>query len=231
MTTRTKWLPLLLATASFALPAFAGDDFTPPEGCNAILTVQSKACGSSLFWQCDISPEGDIWEASFGAEGLQSIVSYDRDYQWLDGTFMWDSSYEELAGESEDPISMDDLLAAGEDTFSFRVRRVEPSGVKYLQVVGSDRLTGKEIVIDGTRLLLTRTDYQYLNEDGTVDYQMRGQQYVSPERRMFFSGTNEVTENGNLTVYDYAPVEFITPGEPGFGVTTPKYECQQPSKK
>ncbi len=228
----TQLLSVPLAAAMLlALPpaSQAADRFSVPEGCEAFLTVQMKGCQVSLMWRCDVAPAGDLWDALFTMDGLQTIVNYDRQFQWIDATYMWDGSHESLIMPSADPISMDDLLEQGVDTFSFSLRRTDSENTRLQRVIGADQLTGEEVEIDGVPLLVAQTEFQILTEDGAVDYHARGRQYVSSEMRVFFLGQDVVIEDGVETEYDNAPVDFIFPGEPGFGETRPLYECD--SKK
>lgn len=216
-------LPLL--AMALATPAGAVD-FTPPAGCETVLTVQNRACSVSLVWHCDGAPEGGFWSATFLDDGLASVVNYDREYQWLDAAYTWDRSREVFTPPAADPISLSTLFDVGVDTFDFTVHRSEPDRSYDLRVVGADTLTGETITIDGFELESVRTRIEMIADDGTVEYRASGTQYVSREFRLFFLGTEEVEEaDGAVSAYDESPVDIILPGEPGFGGTTPLYDC------
>lgn len=221
----TRLLPLL--ALALATPARAGD-FAPPRGCETVLTVQNRACSVELVWRCEVAPEGNFWSATFLGDGLASVVNYDREYQWLDAVYTWDHSREVFTPPAADPISLSTLFDAGIDTFDFTVRRSEPDRSYDLRVVGADILTGETVTIDGFELEAVRTRIEMTADDGTVEYRASGVQYVSREFGLFFLGTEEVEEaDGAVSAYDERPVDIILPGEPGFGDTTPLYDCNQ----
>ena len=215
-----------LLALSCALPAQAADSVVP-QGCSAFLTVQNQGCTSMLLWRCDKEPEGHHWSAAFDAQGMLALSSYDAQYQWLDTTYLWDNSREVLL-DSEDPIDMDALFATGHDTFAFTVRRTVEGRSQPMRVIGADVLTGTTVTIDGVELEELATELRYFTESGEVDYQSKGTQFVSRDMRLFFTGTDEVVaQDGGLIEYDQRPVDFIHPGEPGFGNTTPLYGCEE----
>ncbi len=216
----------LAATLLLASPALAGD-FTPPEGCETFLTVQKKACGVSLMWRCDATPNR-FWEASFSAEGLESIVSYDDDYQWIDARYTWDDSIEEYLPPAVDPISVSTLLRTGIDTYDFTMRRTEGKASSNIRIIGADQLSGQVVTIDGVDLDVVMTRMEIRGERGEVQYQSRGKQYYAREFGQFFLWQDHATyDDGSTATYDDAPIDFIRPGEAGFGATTPLYECDQ----
>lgn len=215
----------LCATFATTLPVGAAG-FTPPKGCETFLTVQSRECSVSLLWRCDGGDSGPIWEANFSDAGLQSVVSYAADYQWLDAIYMWDSSREEFVPPAADPIDLDTLIDTGIDTYDFIMRRSEPQGMRDVRMVGADQLTGRSVTIDGYHLEAVATELQILTEDGRVEYQSRGIQYLSHDLRLFFLGRETVTgTDGVAADYDGTPVDIIQPGEPGFGTSVPLYDC------
>jgi hypothetical protein len=222
-----RWsvIPAAFGALTLGLPAFAVG-FTPPEGCEAFLTVQNRSCTVALQWRCSPAPESDFWSATFSTEGLESIVRYSADYQWLDAVYMWDSSREELQLPTADPISLSRLINSGLDTFDFTMRRSQPDRSYDLRVVGADLLTGETVEIDGYTLDVVRTRVEITAEDGTVEYKSEGQQYLSRPLGQFFLGTERVFgTDGSVADYDDTPVDIIEPGEPGFGATEPLYEC------
>jgi hypothetical protein len=220
-----------LALAFFTPQVAGAETFAPPVGCEAFLTVQMTNCTTSVLWRCDAAPEGDIWDALFTEDGLQSVVNYDREYQWIDANYLWDGAREQMVQPADDPISLDTLLATGVDTFAFFLDRTAPDeGQRRLRVIGADELTGEEVAIDGVRLLATRAEFHIMNPAGEAEYHSRGTQFVSPEMRVFFLDRDIVIENGEQTEYDSAPIDFILPGEPGFADTTPLFGCSGPKK-
>ena len=216
-----------LGALAFALPSAAAG-FTPPEGCQTFLTVQNKSCSVTVQWRCDEAPNDEFWTATYSQDGLESIVSYSGDYQWLTAIYMWDSSREEFTPPAADPVSISTLLEDGADSFDFTMRRTESDRSYDLRVVGADVLTGETTEIDGYALDLVATRVEITAEDGTVEYKSEGTQYVSRPLRQFFLGSERVFEtDGSVTEYLDRPVDIIAPGEPGFGLTQPIYDCNQ----
>lgn len=214
-----------LGALAFALPAAAAD-FSPPQGCEAFLTVQSRSCSVALQWRCGAEADSDFWSATFSSEGLESIVRYSADYQWLDAVYMWDNSREEFQPPATDPISLRTLIDAGIDSFDFTMRRSQTDRSYDLRVVGADLLTGETFEVDGYSLDVVRTRVEITAEDGTVEYKSEGRQYLSRPLRQFFLGTERISApDGSVAEYDDTPVDIIEPGEPGFGATEPLYEC------
>ena len=208
-----------------AAPGSAGG-FTAPSGCQTFATVQNRACSVSVLWRCDLAPEGDFWEANFSADGLESVVSYDRDYQWLDAVYGWDRSREEFTPPATDPISRDALIATGIDTFDFRMHRVTPDRRYDIRVVGADMLTGATATIDGYTLDEVATRLEIIDDEGVVEYASKGTQYYSRDLGLFFYGAEDVfSPEGDVSTYDDRPADIILPGEPGFGDTEPLYGC------
>jgi len=216
-----------LGALFLGLPAAAAS-FTPPQGCTTFLTVQNKSCSVSLQWRCDNAPNDEFWTATYSLDGLESIVSYSGDYQWLTAIYLWDSSREEFSPPAADPISISTLLRSGSDTFDFTMRRTVDDQSYDVRVVGADVLTGETTEIDGYALDLVNTRVEIIADDGTVEYKSAGTQYVSRSLRQFFLGTESVFEtDGSSTEYVDRPVDIIEPGEPGFGSTVPLYDCNQ----
>ncbi len=220
-------IAVTLATATLlAMPAQARV-FTPPEGCEVFLTVQSKQCSVSNLYRCD-TDTGGFAEAMFDGEGMSAVVTYRAGYQWQDSLYMWDNSRERLVEPAEDPIDLPTLTDEGIDTFRFTMHRTAPGEDREITIVGADMLSGETTVIDGMTLDIVQTQLQILTEDGTVEYQSRGVQYLNRELGLFFLGPEEVLDDtGEATPYDNSPVDFIHPGEPGFAQTLPLYECDQ----
>lgn len=224
---RRHAIPAALAALTFALPASAAR-FQPPEGCTSFLTVQHRSCTVTVQWRCGPAPEPDFWSATFSQYGLESVVSYTADYQWLDAIYMWDSSREEFTPPADDPVSLDRLIAEGVDTYDFTMHRMQPDRSYQIRVVGADELTGETAELDGYPVELVRTRVQITAEDGTVEYKSEGTQYLSRNLRQFFLGVERVFDtDGTASEYDDTPVDIIEPGEPGFGLTQPIYDCSE----
>lgn len=218
---------LVLALTMLSSPALAGT-FTPPEGCTAHLTIQSRGCSVSHFYTCEADPKGNQWRADFGYEGQFYESMIDSETQWLESYEV--DPYgaaprvkETLDPNPQDPASFSELLETGLDSFDFNLTK--ETGEKT-RVTGFDKLTGKEAVIDGVTLKQTEFEYTQTDSEGKVLRHAKGHEFVSEDYRTFLSGQSEwEAEDGSWTVFNGAPITFILPGEPGFGATKPLFEC------
>lgn len=216
-------LPLLF----LATPAFAGT-FTPPEGCTAKLTIQSRGCVVSHFYTCEADPAGNQWRADFGYDGQFYESMIDSETQWIESYDIDPSAFggkvrETLDPNPRDPASFSELVATGLDSFDFNLTK--ETGEKT-RVTGFDKLTGKSVVIDGVTLKQTEFEYTQTAEDGTVLRHAKGREYISEDFRTFLAGESDwQAEDGSWIKVNGAPISFILPGEPGFGSTKPLFEC------
>lgn len=213
---------LLTALNGTALPA-AAQSFSAPQGCEAFLTVQSRACTVAHYWTCSEEDEGLFWRVSVDEDGPFYLTQLDADYRWLQQYSLRRDSRSSLKSEI-DPANMDELFETGRDDMDFTIEQVE-NGVAFDQrYQGYDQISGASVEIDGEELLLTEFSYTFNSEDG--DIVVAGNQFLSPDRRMFFSGIDTVTfADGNEVTSDGSPREFIDPGEDGFLSMRPIYEC------
>jgi hypothetical protein len=213
---------LALCLALLPTPALAGT-WTPPEGCTIFMTVQGKACRVSNHYTCTQDAKGDQWRADFDQEGLffQSRINFEA--EWVESLENNPPVRQTLDPGPADPASFTELLANGYDSFSFSLSRTDGIGSN---VTGSDRLTGKTVVIDGVTLLETQFEATETDEFGTPSRRSRGNEYISADMRVFFAGPGETDlGDGQWLPIDGSPVDFIFPGEKGFAATQPIYEC------
>lgn len=219
-----------LALAALALvgqPALA-ETFTPPEGCTAHLTIQSRGCSVSHFYTCEADPKGHQWRADFGYEGQFYESRIDSETQWIESyevdPFGSGARVREtLDPAPRDPASFSELVETGLDSFDFNLTK--ETGEKT-RVTGFDRLTGETALIDGVTLKQTEFEYTQTDSEGNVLRHAKGHEYISEDYRTFLAGQSEWEgEDGSWTVINGAPITFINPGEPGFGATKPLFEC------
>ncbi|MCF8484428.1 MAG: hypothetical protein K9G71_04385 [Rhodobacteraceae bacterium] len=214
---------VLTAALMLPLPATAGS-FTPPEGCTTFMTVQSRQCRVSNHYKCAADPAGDQWRADFDQQGPFFLSRINSEAEWVESFDLGEVIVrQELLPGAADPASFSDLLASGLDSFDFGLTR--DSGEQSL-VRGFDRLTGRSFTIDGIPLRETEFDFTETDMGGTILRQSRGNEYISEDMRMFFSGPSQWNGgDGEFLPSDGSPVEFIFPGEPGFAATEPLFDC------
>lgn len=214
---------ILLAPLAFvAMPALAGS-FTPPEGCTAYLTLQSRGCHVANYYRCTGDAPGDQWRADFDQEGVFYYSRIDSETQWVESIDLNPTVVQRLDPAPADPASFSELLATGYDSFAFGLSRDDG---RHTKVHGHDKLTGQSMVIDGVTLQQTEFDYTETDDAGTVLRRARGNEFIHPEWRMFFSGRSEWDRgDGSWLPLDGSPVQFIMPGEPGFAATQPIFDC------
>lgn len=211
-----------LAVAVPVLPAQAGS-FTPPKGCKLFMTVQSRACRVSNHYKCDQDAPGDQWRADFDQEGMFFRSRIDSETQWIESYEDKPEVRQTLDPNPADPASFSELLATGKDSYDFNLTR---DNGEQSRVTGYDKLTGKSFTIDGQALDQTEFDYTETDPDGNILHRAHGNEYISRDRRMFFSGQSEWDPgDGNYLPLDGTPMKFIFPGQPGFGATQPLFDC------
>lgn len=212
-------LVLSSLVALFTTPALAGT-WTPPEGCEAFMTVQAKQCRVSHYYRCAADALGDQWRVDMDQNGVYFSSRIDSEAQWVES---YDPVLQTLAPAPADPASFSELLATGIDTWDFGLTKEDGTGSR---AVGYDRLTGQSVVIDGIALSETEVEYTEYDLAGNVTRRSRGNEYLHPEWRMFFAGPGESDlGDGQWLPGDGSPMQFIFPGEPGFLSTDPIFDC------
>lgn len=215
--------PALIAILTLAAaPAATAGSFTPPEGCETFLTVQSRGCRVSNHYRCTADQPGDQWRADFDQEGMFFLSRIDREAQWVESFELNPRLRQTLDSGAADPASFSALVEGGRDDFDFRLSKDDG---QRSHVTGHDALTGKSFTIDGVALEQTEFEFTELDEQGNILRQSRGNEYVHPEWRLFFSGPSEWFDGSDWLPVDGSPVQFVQPGEPGFAATQPIFEC------
>ena len=210
---------LLAILTLAATPALAGT-WSVPEGCEAFMTVQSKACRVSHYYTCQGDAPGEQWRVDIDQEGPFFYSKIDAEAQWVES---YDPIKQTLDANPADPASFSELLASGLDTWDFTLSKADGSASR---AAGYDRLTGKTVVIDGISLSQTEVEFTEYDRDGNVIRQSRGNEYAHPDWRLFFAGPGETDlGDGQWLPIDGSPVDFIFPEEEGFLASQPIYDC------
>jgi hypothetical protein len=210
---------LILALILLASPALAGT-WSAPQGCEAFMTVQAKACRVSHYYTCQGDNPGDQWRVDMDQEGPFFYSRINSEGEWVESL---DATRQVLDPAPVDRASFSELMASGIDTWDFTLSKDDGTGSR---AAGYDRLTGKSVVIDGISLQQTEVEFTEYDRDGTVLRKSRGNEYVNPDWRLFFAGPGETDlGDGQWLPIDGSPVEFIFPGEPGYLATQPIYDC------
>lgn len=213
---------LVLLLALLANPANAQAVFTPPAGCEGVLTIQSKSCLLTNVWSCEADPEGYQWVGIFNRVGPFQIRRVDTEFQWLESFFLNPPHTETMVVPAPDPENLTELFRDMLDIYDFTV--IPNNGDVTERFVGYDRLTGESVVIDGETLLRTEFAYEVLDTEGNLIKARAGRQFVSEKHRIFMFGLSWDVDTPD-DIFDGTPIEFIYPGEPGFFSLTPRYEC------
>lgn len=215
-----------IALLIFALPMTAAAQgprqVTLPEGCTAEMTVQAANCTVSHHFTCEGDPEGWRRRVDLDLDGVSYFGAIDAETQWVESVYPRADRREELAPDPADPASFSELVEAGADSFDFTTISDQVGETRY---VGFDSLTGETVTIDGVEL--ERTDYEVraIGPDGEQIWRSTGSEFIDRTRRIFLSGTSEVTNAQGTFTSDDSPVEFIFPDEPGFLSSNPKHGC------
>lgn len=222
-----KHLLTLVAGILIAIPNLAqAGQYTPPPGCTAFLTVQSKLCLVSHYWTCAGEPKGHRWVLTMGQDGPLSLAQVDRNYRWLNKQNYFGSNEYDVLGPETDPADFDLLLSKGRDDYAFTQNVYRNSiEVRRERVEGYDALPGTAVVIDGEPLEKTEFSYSIMPQANAPGYRVYGQQYLSKRFRIFLSGREYTESNGVEAFSDGSPVKFFEPGEPGFLSDTPIFGC------
>lgn len=213
-------LSLVLMLAPTA--GLAQAQFQIPEGCTPKFTVQSKGCRMSNHWICEADTNGEQWRVDIGANGPTYVGKIDFEARWIESFDLIPGVRSWLKEPSEDDASFSELLEAGLDSYNFKT---ETSTGEIEQVVGFDRIVDTDVIIDGEPLLATEFQTRITLDDGTVKWEARGREFISSKHRKFFSGNGEYVTDRGAGEFDFSPVEFIYPGEPGFFGMRPKFDC------
>jgi len=214
-----------LTATPVAAQATQSATVTPPPGCTAFLTVQSRSCTVSHMWTCEGDPEGTHWRMSMDEEGPFYLSYTDEEFRWLLSYELRSGAQNTLITPEEDPASITELLATGTDSMVFSTIHENAGGQRVQRdYTGFDRLTGETVEIDGR--ILNRTAFSYEYDLGNGPRRVEGNQYIHRDWRMFFGGQEVTTlPSGEALEGDYSPIEFGEPGERGFLSATPLYDC------
>ncbi|SHJ00305.1 hypothetical protein [Wenxinia saemankumensis] len=214
---------LLLALAVLPLPAFA-QQVEIPQGCTAYLTVQAMSCRVSHHFTCEDDPEGWQRRIDMDQSGITYFGAIDSETQWVESFHLLSGTTEYLSEEVDRPASFTSLLEEGVSDYDFTTTNDAGEVTRY---VGTDRLTGESVEIDGVTLDRTDYDITAFDSEGEILWSSAGNEYISRDWRMFLSGQSTYVSPEGSFESDDSPVAFIEPGEPGFLSPAPIYGCGQ----
>lgn len=216
-------LATLMTLGSAGTAQTQGGLFTPPEGCETYLTVQSRGCTVTNHFICPRIDPDHRFRTDFGEAGPFFTSRIDGDGQWIESGPPEFPTRTRTIGEITDPGSVSELIESGVDSFDFYQKA---EGEPRTRVSGYDRILG-QVEIDGEPLYQTEFEMTRRDVNGTVIEHVRGREFVSDTYKRFFAGVSvDVAEDGRETNgRDRSPVEFIYSGEQGFRGTYPRYDC------
>lgn len=214
-------LSVVAFAAIAGLPVSAGT-FSLPQGCEAIVTVQQKACLVSHIFTCAADPEGYTRRVDLDMDGMTYIGSIDSETQWIESFSPRSGSTSVLGDNPRDPASFSELLETGEDTYDFTTESDVFGVTRY---IGSDRLTGETSIIDGVTLEQTEFEIKAFDSGGRQIWAAEGREFINRDWRVFLSGERDVTNLSGNFVENDSPVTFAFPGEAGFLASEPQYDC------
>ena len=211
---------LIPAVVLMSHPALAGS-FTPPEGCQTVMTLQSRGCYVANYYTCEASP-GALFRVDHDQQGPFYLSEIDEETQWVRSTDLGDNTVQVLDPGAPDPASFTGLLATNYDSFAFSLSK---DNGEHSNVTGHDALTGRSVQVDGVTLQQTEYDFTEVDDEGNILRQSRGQEYILLEPRTFIAGTGEWWDGENWVPFDGSPVDFAFPGDKGFEATQPIFDC------
>ncbi|MDO5705415.1 MAG: hypothetical protein Q4G49_10145, partial [Paracoccus sp. (in: a-proteobacteria)] len=156
-------------------------------------------------------------------DGMTYLSVIDAETRWIESVSPTVGLTDRLEDEAKTHASFSRLLETGRDDFDFWT--VSDTGER-LHHVGHDELTGEIVTIGGVELEKTRFDLTTTFENGDVMLTRTGQQFISRVMGRFYGGVETSTDwTGQTVNSNDSPVTFAFPGQPGFGSTTPQYDC------
>jgi hypothetical protein len=211
------------------------EEWTVPAGCKLYLTVQSKECIVSNHYRCSGDPEGYRWQADFDPKGLKLLTQTDAEAvpvriddprasrQWL--LDAGSTTLPTVSAVLIERVTYPDYRMIGNNGETTQIRG-------FRQQVPESTEAGAplaDVVIDGVPLKAIMFNIDRSGVDGAVQSLHVGTEYLQSEWRLVFPGPEQRSEAGNLSAFrdgDRSPVDFIFPGEPGFGTTQPTEDCE-----
>ena len=200
----------LAALALMLVSPISAQAFSLLAGYEAYVTVQNSDRVVSHYFQCaedladakncvSFSENDHIYKGTIGDEP-----------QWIFSHHIADEITETREPRPFDRASFSGLIVMGVNDFYFRTMSSEVGVTRY---VGRDTLMGNQVVIDGVTV------------DETQTWQSQGYEFISRNWRIFLSGKGSITTLNDTFETDGTPVQFITPGEPGFLSIKPEFGC------
>lgn len=217
--TRAAAIVLCLVPA----PALATETYPLPAGCDGFVTLQKRGCVVTHLYRCGGDPTGLQWRVDLQADGPSFFGAIDAETRWVESHHVRAGRVETLAPGAADPASFSALIETGVDTYDFATR--DDAGYET-RFVGTDRLTGERVEIDG--VVFERTRFEIAATDaptGALLWEGEGSEFIQRDWRSFVSGTSRYTLPDESYESDRSPVEVHFPGEEGFLSSRPKYDC------
>ena len=216
----------ILAVSAVLAGAAPGraETFTPPAGCEVLVTVQLRQCTVANHYRCADDAPGARWISYADGSGIYFTSLIDAETRWME-SYAHETGEVDLLDEagSADHASFSALLTTGRDDYDFVTANNFGEVRRYR---GFDRLTGEKVTIDGVPLERCEFDLSAFDGAGNFVSRRRGMQYVNREMRVFF-GDTETFDNaqGDSVTTAQPPASFAFPGEDGFAAAEPIFDC------
>ncbi len=196
--------------------------FDLPAGCEAYVTMQAANCKVTHYFTCEADPEGHQRAVVLNEQGITHVARIDGEAQWIELFHPLAGTSERLESQPMEPASFSELLANQVDEYDFQTLSDQTGPTRY---VGQDRLTGRQVVIDGVTLDETAYEITAYTPAGDEIWHIKGNEFINRDWRRFFPGTSVVTTPNGRVERNGSPVEFMFPDESGFLSTRPKHGC------
>ncbi len=196
-------------------------ELVPRDSCDALYTVQKRACVVETVWRCETGGGVFFANETIYANAVDTRI-YTEDYEQIAPlTKKW-----KRKARKKDGFALSDLLTDGQDKLleGGELDILGDGLVMPVQAEGAMRLTGEDVVLSG--ITLTRAEAKTVGRVGPLKYLKTADIYIDRDTGTMFTGAFSHGVPPNLVSVEAHPVEVIRPGEDGFMAEAAIHECE-----
>lgn len=202
------------------LPVAArAETLVPPEGCDALLTVQSQSCIVRHVMRC-ADNAGGFTIMQFGAGGAETVTDLDAGSYPVEAvTLETGAVYRSALVED----AFDARIAATQGRDSFAYETVDNAGTR-MRYVGKVVRDGRGETIDGVPLVRLLVEREVTSPGRAETWRQRQVLMYHPGLQVALTARVEMVDPPGA-ILERMPVAFAAPGEPGFLSMEPEHGC------